>query len=156
MFLTLECKQADQLIWQKERTSFKCDGPKCERERQWRECNEKNHNPCRFRFIVFDSIKFSTSISMIKSRFFFFFTHSTILLRNHDSFRTQPHSLSFSLSLFHSDYEDILATSNLSLMTLTATDVLLALYSFFFHHSREWVFNQDESFSLAFLRLTWL
>lgn len=134
-------------------------------------------NPCHFRFIGFDSIKFSTSISMIESRRFlllfswlsflsFWCTQSTILLCNHDSLASQ----SPSYYVFHSDYEDILATSNLSLMTLTATDVLLALYLFslylllFFlsllHQStRKWVFNQDESFHLWVplerLDLTW-
>jgi len=56
-----------------------------------------------------------------------FLLRSTISLRNHDSLDAhQANRVLFSFSpFFHSDYEDILATSNLSLVTLTATDVSL-------------------------------
>lgn len=95
-------------------------------------------------------------MSMIKSRF----SSSTSLFRQSCFVITtrMEHNLSLSLSVshsFHFDYEDILATSNLSLMTLTATDVLLALCLFFAQHTSEWVFNQDESF-FAVLCLNWL
>lgn len=82
---------------------------------------------CHFRFIGFDSIKFSTSISMIESR--------TSPLSRQSCFVITirlPHNRLSLFPVLHCDYEDILATSNLSLMTLTATDVWLALFSFLF------------------------
>lgn len=85
-------------------------------------------------------------MSLIESRISS--SSSTISLCNHDSLGTQ----SCSYFIFHSDYEDILATSNLSLKTLTATDVVLVLHSPFTiqRHTRKWVFNQDESFISSF------